>query len=196
MSDLSCEVRCVDCGHQQIAKGFSRGKDKYWMSSARFCDKCDGVVERVINLRDMTEEDFDEAQAIPTKEAAPVAYFAKREYGGVELWEQVSMDHIHMPDVVPLYTHPPAAAAPESQPVAWMLPHNKRFQILGQWFREQATHPVIGEGWIPLYTHPPAERVAMLEGLLREVVTQYDDEGGNAVTLADTIERIRAALEG
>jgi len=38
----------------------------------------------------------------------PVAYFAKRQYGGVDLWEQVHAKYAHMSDVVPLYAHPPA----------------------------------------------------------------------------------------
>ena len=73
----------------------------------------------------------------------PVAYFAKREYGGVDLWEQVHAKYAHMSDVVPLYAH-------------------------------------------------PDERIALLEGLLRNalpfIASHYDDE-------KELRERIRVALE-
>jgi hypothetical protein len=134
----------------------------------------------------------------------PVAYFAKRQYGGVDLWEQVHAKYAHMSDVVPLYAHPPAAPTPK--PVAWLIRWTERDTPCSMLVDGDPGPAAEDETITPLYTHPD-ERVAMLESLLREALTKMDHARifiGTREKMHETgrdlydelFERIRAALEG
>jgi predicted RNA-binding Zn-ribbon protein involved in translation (DUF1610 family) len=51
--DIAIKMKCEDCGHVQIVKGFRiYNGSRYFGSAYDFCDKCDGLPVLVEDLGD------------------------------------------------------------------------------------------------------------------------------------------------
>jgi predicted RNA-binding Zn-ribbon protein involved in translation (DUF1610 family) len=51
--DIAIKMKCEDCGHVQIVKGFrTYNGSRYFGSAYDFCDKCDGLPVLVEDLGD------------------------------------------------------------------------------------------------------------------------------------------------
>ncbi len=41
--DIAIKMKCEDCGHEQIVKGFRSYGHTYFGSAYNWCDECDGL---------------------------------------------------------------------------------------------------------------------------------------------------------
>ena len=53
--DLAVKMKCEDCGHIQVVKGFKVFGRTYFGSAYDFCDECEGLPVLVENLGDTDE---------------------------------------------------------------------------------------------------------------------------------------------
>ena len=86
-------------------------------------------------------------------------------------------------------TDPKAAASP----VAWLIRWTERDTPCSMLVDGDPGPAAEDETITPLYAHPPAERIALLESLLRDLI---NDRSSPYDVSDEMYERIRAALEG
>jgi hypothetical protein len=53
--DIAVKMKCEDCGHVQIVKGFKVYGRNYFGSAYDFCDECEGLPVLVEDLGDTDE---------------------------------------------------------------------------------------------------------------------------------------------